>query len=125
VKVDINISPHDLALATIPGEDGMFDPRKRKFSEEELRPQPMIKKSKKVFVPDDAKDEKYWARRTKNNVAAKRSRDARRIKENQISLRAVFLEAQNQELERKLKEALAENAKLRARLGETDGDASS
>ena len=40
------------------------------------------------------KDERYWHRRQKNNVAAKRSRDARRIKENQIALRASFLEKQ-------------------------------
>lgn len=38
------------------------------------------------------KDDRYWARRRKNNVAAKRSRDARRIKENQIALRANFLD---------------------------------
>lgn len=74
----------------IPGID--FDPRSRQFSEEELRPQPMSKKSKKQYVPDDLKDEKYWARRRKNNLAAKRSRDARRVKENQIAMRASFLE---------------------------------
>ena len=43
-------------------------------------------------MPDDLKDDKYWARRRKNNMAAKRSRDARRMKENQIALRAGFLE---------------------------------
>jgi hepatic leukemia factor len=69
-----------------------FDPRTRAFSDEELKPQPMIKKSRKQFVPDDMKDDKYWARRRKNNMAAKRSRDARRMKENQIALRAGFLE---------------------------------
>lgn len=118
-----------------------FDPRTRAFSDEELKPQPMIKKSRKQvsihtivnilfacsrsiynlqndkdksnsnnnflewcnwicinfhlrlqFVPDDLKDDKYWARRRKNNMAAKRSRDARRMKENQIALRAGFLE---------------------------------
>lgn len=40
-------------------------------------------------------DEKYWTRRKKNNVAAKRSRDARRLKENQITIRAAFLEKEN------------------------------
>ena len=40
-------------------------------------------------------DEKYWCRRVKNNEAAKRSRDARRLKENQISVRASFLEREN------------------------------
>jgi hepatic leukemia factor len=69
-----------------------FDPRTRAFSDEELKPQPMIKKSRKQFVPDEMKDDKYWARRRKNNMAAKRSRDARRMKENQIALRAGFLE---------------------------------
>lgn len=44
------------------------------------------------FVPNELKDEKYWARRRKNNMAAKRSRDARRLKENQIAMRANFLE---------------------------------
>lgn len=69
-----------------------FDPRTRAFSDEELKPQPMIKKSRKQFVPDELKDDKYWARRRKNNIAAKRSRDARRQKENQIAMRARFLE---------------------------------
>lgn len=40
-------------------------------------------------------DDKYWQRRKKNNVAAKRSRDARRLKENQITVRAAFLEREN------------------------------
>jgi hepatic leukemia factor len=69
-----------------------FDPRTRAFSDEDLKPQPMIKKSRKQFVPDEMKDDKYWARRRKNNMAAKRSRDARRMKENQIALRAGYLE---------------------------------
>uniref|UniRef100_A0A3Q3XJA9 BZIP domain-containing protein n=1 Tax=Mola mola TaxID=94237 RepID=A0A3Q3XJA9_MOLML len=86
--------PADLALSSVPGQE-MFDPRKRKFSAEELKPQPMIKKARKVFIPDDLKDDRYWARRRKNNVAAKRSRDARRLKENQIAIRAGFLEKEN------------------------------
>ncbi|XP_070704305.1 HLF transcription factor, PAR bZIP family member a [Pempheris klunzingeri] len=86
--------PADLALSSVPGQE-MFDPRKRKFTAEELKPQPMIKKARKVFIPEDMKDDRYWARRRKNNVAAKRSRDARRLKENQIAIRAGFLEKEN------------------------------
>lgn len=97
LKVDFELSPADLHLASIPGEP-TFDPRKRRFSEEELKPQPMIKKSKKTFVPDDMKDEKYWSRRRKNNIAAKKSRDARRVKENQIAIRASYLEKENTKL---------------------------
>ncbi|XP_071054169.1 hepatic leukemia factor isoform X3 [Onthophagus taurus] len=85
-------------------------------SNEELKPQPIIKKSRKQFVPDDLKDDKYWARRRKNNLAAKRSRDARRMKENQIALRAGYLEKENlglrQELERLKKENLMLQNKL-------------
>ncbi|XP_034045559.1 hepatic leukemia factor-like [Thalassophryne amazonica] len=94
VPVTYDPDPADLALSSVPGQE-MFDPRKRKFSAEELKPQPMIKKARKVFIPDDLKDDKYWARRRKNNVAAKRSRDARRLKENQIAIRAGFLEKEN------------------------------
>lgn len=48
-----------------------------------------------AFPPPHPQDEKYWSRRYKNNEAAKRSRDARRLKENQISVRAAFLEKEN------------------------------
>ncbi|XP_037611464.1 HLF transcription factor, PAR bZIP family member b isoform X2 [Sebastes umbrosus] len=101
----------DLALSSVPGQE-MFDPRKRKFSAEELKPQPMIKKARKIFIQEDLKDDKYWARRRKNNVAAKRSRDARRVKENQIAIRAGFLEKENSALRHEVTE-------LRKELGRT------
>lgn len=58
--------------------------------------------------PQTPQDDKYWNRRKKNNVAAKRSRDARRLKENQITVRAAFLER--------------ENAALRSEVGELRKD---
>ncbi|XP_046629315.1 hepatic leukemia factor isoform X11 [Neodiprion virginianus] len=93
-----------------------FDPRTRAFSDEELKPQPMVKKSRKQFVPDDLKDDKYWARRRKNNMAAKRSRDARRMKQNQIALRAGFLEKENMGLRQELDRLKNENILLRDKL---------
>ena len=45
---------------------------------------------------------RYWESRQKNNVAARRSREARRLKENQVSLRASFLESENVNLRNKL-----------------------
>lgn len=129
--MDINFQPDptDLVLSSVPGGE-LFNPRKHRFSEEELKPQPMIKKAKKVFVPDEQKvarrsagregvlllhpspscsfafsqDDKYWSRRKKNNVAAKRSRDARRLKENQITVRASFLERENAALRQQVAE---------------------
>ncbi|CAL8302449.1 unnamed protein product [Lota lota] len=96
IEVDIPFEPDhtDLVLSSVPGGE-LFNPRKHKFTDEDLKPQPMIKKAKKVLVPEERKDEKYWNRRNKNNVAAKRSRDARRLKENQITVRAAFLEREN------------------------------
>ncbi|XP_067311721.1 TEF transcription factor, PAR bZIP family member b isoform X2 [Pseudorasbora parva] len=106
-EIEVNIAfqpdPTDLVLSSVPGGE-LFNPRKHRFSEDELKPQPMIKKAKKVFVPEDAKDDKYWSRRKKNNVAAKRSRDARRLKENQIAVRASFLERENAALRQEVAE---------------------
>ncbi len=125
-----------------------FDPRSRVFSPEELKPHPIVKKRGKVsenpckaafksdkqeigvqlyifqvFVPNEKKDNLYWTRRLKNNVAAKRSREARRLKENQIALRAAFLERENTdlrvtvaELSRKNQVAVAEVRRLAQRL---------
>lgn len=105
IEVEVNFEPDptDLVLSSVPGGE-LFNPRKHKFSDEELKPQPMIKKAKKVFVPEEQKDEKYWQRRKKNNVAAKRSRDARRLKENQITVRAAFLERENTALRQEVAE---------------------
>ena len=42
------------------------------------------------------RDDKYWERRRKNNVAAKKSRDARRVRENQLRVKVLCLENANQ-----------------------------
>ena len=47
-EIALEFSAEDLALATVPGAD--FDPTLRHFSKEELRPQPIIRKRKKVIV---------------------------------------------------------------------------
>jgi len=102
----------ETSVVVVPGSEG-FDPSAAKFAPEELQPQPIIKKSKKQFVLEANKDEKYWKRRNKNNVAAKRSREARRAKENQIIMRAGFLESENERLTEENEDLLSENAKLR------------
>lgn len=62
------------------------------------------------------KDEKYWQRRRKNNIAAKRSRDARRVKENQIAIRASYLERENDALRKQLEEFKRESKSLKQRV---------
>lgn len=116
VKVNFHVNESDVMISTPRKvsdegeEETFFDPSTRSFSQEELKPQPIIRKSRKTFVPPDNKDVKYWNRRKKNNVAAKRSREARRIKENQIALRASYLEQENVSLK-------AEIGDLRRELG--------
>jgi len=67
-------------------------------------------------LPDDQKDDAYWERRRKNNEAAKRSRDARRAKEDQIAIRAALLEQENLKLRVEVAALKTETAKLRCML---------
>ncbi|XP_074594507.1 transcription factor ces-2-like [Brevipalpus obovatus] len=64
-------------------------------------------------LPDSVKDAAYWERRRKNNEAAKRSRDARRKKENEIAVRAAFLESENVRLRSYLSVVEKENSRLK------------
>ena len=59
------------------------------------------------------KDDKYWERRRKNNLAAKKSRDSRRIRENQMRLRVLCLENANQMMKEELERKDAEIARLK------------
>ncbi|KAJ3609185.1 hypothetical protein NHX12_023709 [Muraenolepis orangiensis] len=112
VQVNFDPDPADLALSSVPGQEA-FDPRRHRFSDEELKPQPMIKKARKMLVPNEQKDDKYWSRRYKNNEAAKRSRDARRLKENQITVRAAFLERENATLRQEVADMRKELGRCR------------
>ncbi|XP_071951056.1 thyrotroph embryonic factor-like [Antedon mediterranea] len=114
LNVDVNFEPvaTEIALATVPGQQ-TFDPKTANFNDDELKPQPMIKKSKKIIVPDEQKDDKYWEKRKKNNTAAKRSRDARRIKENQIAIRAGYLQKESNAYKSEIQKLKKENANLK------------
>lgn len=61
IEVDVNFEPDptDLVLSSVPGGE-LFNPRKHRFSDEDLKPQPMIKKAKKVFVPEEQKVSYVW-----------------------------------------------------------------
>ena len=73
--------------------------------------------------PTDSKDHQYWERRRKNNLAAKRSRDARRAKEDEIAIRAAFLEQENVQLKWEVTRLKSETGRLRAVLmAEDDTD---
>ena len=52
--VNFDPDPADVALSSVPGQEA-FDPRRHRFTDEELKPQPMIKKARKMLVPDEQK----------------------------------------------------------------------
>lgn len=52
-------------------------------------------RSEKKPIPSEQKDGKYFERRKRNNMAAKKSRDARKSREDEIAIRASFLEKEN------------------------------
>jgi len=121
-------SPMQAAPAKSPADDSISrqsSNSSRKYSQDESSTKhgnsKQSKKSRKAqllskFVPDELKDEKYWARRRKNNLAAKRSRDARRMKENQIALRADYLERESDQLRKQMEDLKRENQKLKLKL---------
>ena len=59
------------------------------------------------------RDESYWERRKKNNLSAKRSRDARRLREQQTQGRVTLLEEENMCIRAKINALENENRRLR------------
>ncbi len=76
--------------------------------EESATPSLFRHRRQRQFIPDSRKDVTYWDRRRRNNEAAKRSREKRRIND-------MLLEARVQELDR-------ENAALRAQLDRANAE---
>ncbi|XP_042880526.1 uncharacterized protein LOC122258579 [Penaeus japonicus] len=56
---------------------------------------PRRPRGEKKPIPDTLKDDKYYERRKRNNLAAKKSRDARKQREDQVAMRASYLEKEN------------------------------
>ena len=60
------------------------------------------KRRKQTHVPTESKDDKYWARRMKNNEAAKRSRDMRIKREKVVFEENSRLESDNRDMRSEL-----------------------
>lgn len=59
-------------------------------------------RKQREFIPDSKKDESYWDRRRRNNEAAKRSREKRRISDVLLEQRVLELTRENQILRAEL-----------------------
>ncbi|KPJ19887.1 Cell death specification protein 2 [Papilio machaon] len=76
------------------------------------------RRGEKRPIPAELKDEKYFERRRRNNQAAKKSRDARRVREDQIAWRACYLEQENASLRAHVAALRQEALALRALLAQ-------
>ncbi|XP_075168275.1 uncharacterized protein LOC142240460 [Haematobia irritans] len=79
-----NLSPVDFPLMELNRVGSVFPSFLHRRPRGEKRP-----------IPEEQKDDKYYERRKRNNEAAKKSRDARKIREDRIAFRAAFLEQEN------------------------------
>merc|ERR1711874_743394 len=105
INIPITEDSGDVVYNDVMNVEEFLEEHNIRMDFEELRPQPIIKKRRKLYAADSQKDELYWERREKNNVAVRRSREARRLKENQIALRVAHLERENDGLRQKVESA--------------------
>ena len=70
-------------------------------------------RSEKKPIPNEQKDDKYFERRRRNNDAAKKSRDARKSREDELAVRASLLERSNAVLRVQVHQMREEALKLR------------
>ncbi|KAK1126682.1 hypothetical protein K0M31_004308 [Melipona bicolor] len=121
--------PKDPLSLTVGAAELVYDPNSNEaYSEFRKRMLESVKKTyegtntkmrrttKSPVLPTSTADEKnaaYLEKRRKNNEAAKRSRDARRAKEDEIAIRAAFLEQENIRLKYELLTLRKETEKLK------------
>ena len=117
-SVGVTQQEHSEAMGPEPGKTPV---RRRRNSKYVYNPMPISKKADRKFVSQGEKDEKYWERRIKNNVAAKRSRDMRRQKEIEISEKQRKLECENTFLKEEIKRLRAKAVMLEQRLSQFQG----
>jgi hypothetical protein len=67
-----------------------------------LRKDVIPARKRRDFIPNDMKDDHYWERRRKNNLAAKRSREKRRLNDIVLETKVVELSNENDALRAKL-----------------------
>ena len=74
------------------------------------------KRRKQTHVPDSNKDDRYWARRMKNNEAAKRSRDMRIKREKIVFEENSRLERENSDFKLEIERLVTENKEVHLKL---------
>ena len=109
------------ALSIMDNKENNFQVKLSNYQQakEELRGEPKEKKRKEdSSAAEDENNEttnreSYWERRKKNNASAKKSRDARKAREQEIQIKAAFLERENLRMLTQLMMVLRENECLK------------
>ena len=83
-------------------------------------PQPVIEKPPKQFVPEQKKDQSYWDKRQRNNEAARRSREMRRLKEKETHDKLDRLKKENEALRVAITLLIQRNKNLEFIINEID-----
>lgn len=117
--VGVTRQEHPEAMAPEPEKAPVA--RRRRNSRYVYNPLPITKKADRKFYSQSEKDEKYWERRIKNNVAAKRSRDLRRQKEIEVSEKFKLLERENANLKEEVRRLRIKASELEKKLAHFQG----
>ena len=116
--VGVTRQEHQEAMGPEPGKTPV---RRRRNCRYVYNPLPITKKADRKFYNQSEKDEKYWERRIKNNVAAKRSRDSRRQKEIEVTEKFKTLEKENSLLKEEVRRLRMKAGELENKLSHFQG----
>ncbi|KAM6940026.1 nuclear factor, interleukin 3 regulated, member 5 [Xenentodon cancila] len=98
MKVD-NFSPYNNSLPSPVSEEGA----RNGMSRQAKGSKPTVtSRRKREFISDEKKDASYWEKRRKNNEAAKRSREKRRLNDMVLENRVIALNDENVRLKTEL-----------------------
>ena len=79
-------------------------------------PKPLTRKTRRALVPDEQKNQKYWMKRMRNNVAARKSREDRRRKELEVLESMKNLKDENQKMKTYIDTVVKANEQLVAEM---------
>ena len=79
-------------------------------------PKPLTRKTRRALVPDEQKNQKYWIKRMRNNVAARKSREDRRRKELEVLNTMNALQEENQKMKLFINDIVKANEQLVAEM---------
>lgn len=104
IKTAMNLLHEDVDYATF--REKMLSQARQEYNNTNMN------MKRKSVSNENNSDPTYWEKRKKNNEAAKKSRDARKAREDEIAIRCAFLEQENLKLKLKIAAVQSDTEKL-------------